>query len=115
MAVRDMLRTGDPMHMFSVFLLGIHPIALSMTRRILLRCSVLSDLKDGCQLEVCSSQVRDSRPPRVGLLSDADMSNMLSSPQTPGITAYLAMPPPSLFHCAHRVSVRASPDDQFQL
>ena len=36
MAVRDMLRTGDPMHMFSVFLVGIHPIALSMTRRILL-------------------------------------------------------------------------------
>ena len=86
MAVRDMLRTGDPMHMFSVFLVGIDPIALSMTRRILLRCSVLSDLKDGCQLEVWSSQLRDSRPPRVGLLSDADMSNaivVLSSPRTP--------------------------------
>ena len=36
MTVRDMLRTGDPMHMFSVFLLGIHPIALPMTTSILL-------------------------------------------------------------------------------
>ena len=82
----------------------------------LLHCSCLSDLKEGCQLEACSSQVRNSRPPRVGLLSDADMSIMLWSPQTPGITAVscyaTSLPRP---HCAHRVSVRASRDDQFQL
>ena len=46
-----------------------------------------SDLKDGCPLETCSSQDRDSLPPRVGLRSDAVMSNLLSSPQTPGGTA----------------------------
>ena len=37
-------------------------------------------------MEACSSQVRDSLPPRVGLWSDADMSNaivVLSSPRTP--------------------------------
>jgi hypothetical protein len=44
-------------------------------------------LKDGCPLETCSSQDRDSLPPRVGLRSDAVMSNLLSSPQTPGGTA----------------------------
>ena len=46
-----------------------------------------SDLKDGCPLETCSSQDRDSLLPRVGLRSDAVMSNLLSSPQTPGGTA----------------------------
>ena len=46
-----------------------------------------SDLKDGCPLETCSSQDRDSLPPRVGLRSDAVMSNLLSPPQTPGGTA----------------------------
>ena len=46
-----------------------------------------SDLKDSCPLETCSSQDRDSLPPRVGLRSDAVMSNLLSSPQTPGGTA----------------------------
>ena len=41
MAVRDMLRTGDPMHIFSVFCMGIHLIALSMTGIILLvRCFI---------------------------------------------------------------------------
>ena len=46
-----------------------------------------SDLKHSCPLETCSSQDRDSLPPRVGLRSDAVMSNLLSSPQTPGGTA----------------------------
>lgn len=56
-----------------------------------------SDLKDGCPLETCSSQDRDSLPPRVGLRSDAVMSNLLSSPQTPGGTAVLLchLPPSS--------------------
>ena len=46
-----------------------------------------SDWKDRqLPMEACSSQVRDSLPPRVGLWSDADMSNaivVLSSPRTP--------------------------------
>ena len=46
-----------------------------------------SDLKDSCPLETCRSQDRHSLPPRVGLRSDAVMSKLLSSPQTPGGTA----------------------------
>ena len=46
-----------------------------------------SDLKDSCPSETCSSQDRDSLPPRVGLRSDAVMLNVILSPQTPGGTA----------------------------
>ena len=49
---------------------------------------------------VWGSQDRGSLLPRDGLRNDAVMSNLLSSPQTPGGTAALAVPPPSLFHLA---------------
>ena len=64
-----------------------------------------SDLKDGCPLETCSSQDRDSLPPRVGLRSDAVMSNLLSSPQTPGGTAVSCY--------ATSLPLPLSPDDQY--
>ena len=59
-----------------------------------------SDWKDRqLRMEACSSQVRDSLPPRVGLWSDADMSNVLKSPRTPDGAAVTSLPLRSAQSC----------------